>query len=165
MYNVEMLLLLIVILLVLIGFAVSGPLGAPWVPARKKDIQGIIDDMKLRPGQTYIELGCGDGRLVKAAAINGAIAIGYEINPVLFIIATIRNLRQRDAHIRLGNFWNKDLSAADVVMAFLMPKFMDRLQGKAASELRAGSRLVCYIFALPDKKPAVKRHHWFIYKY
>jgi len=160
-----MLILLIVVFLVLVGFAVSGPLGAPWVPARKKDMQGIIDDMKLRPGQTYIELGCGDGRLVKTAAKNGVTAIGYEINPVLFAVATIRNLRFRGAHIRFGNFWKKDLSSADIVMAFLMPKFMERLDAKATSELRPGSRLLCYIFPLPDKKPTIKRHHWFVYKY
>lgn len=160
-----MLILLLVVLFVLLGFAASGPLGAPWVPARKKDLERLVDDMKLRPGQTYIELGCGDGRLVKAAASKGVTAIGYEINPVLFIIASIRNLGNGRAHVRLGNFWKKDLSSADIVMAFLMPKFMERLETKAVRELREGARLVCYIFPLPHKKPAIKRHHWFVYEY
>lgn len=164
-YYEGMLLFLLITLVILLGFAVSGPLGAPWVPARKKDLQGIMEDFALRSGQLYIELGCGDGRLVAAAAKNGAKAIGYEINPLLFIIATIRNLRYPTAHIRFGNFWSKDLSRADAVMVFLMPKFMDRLEKKATEELKSGSKMICYVFPLPTKKPTRKRKSWTVYSY
>lgn len=160
-----MLLFLVAAIIVLVAFAISGPLGAPWVPARKKDVEGIMNDIKLQKGQTYIELGCGDGRLVAAAARQGAIAIGYEINPILYIVATLRNVRNPSAHVRFGNFWKKDLSSATVVMAFLMPKFMLRLESKVNTELKPSAKLICYVFPLPTKKPSIKRHHWFVYTF
>jgi SAM-dependent methyltransferase len=156
---------LVVILLVLLAFAVSGPMGAPWVPTFKRDVSKLLDDAGVKPGQRFIELGCGDGRLVAGAASRGAVATGYEINPLLWLYAVIRNLRHPNAHIRLGNFWSYSLKDADIVVTFLMPKFMPRLQAKARSELKPGSRLISYVFQLPDKKPKIKRHHWFVYLY
>jgi len=41
--------------------------------------------LNLKSGQTLIELGSGDGRVLKEAAAKGVRAIGYEINPVLVI--------------------------------------------------------------------------------
>lgn len=143
----------------------GGLVGAPWVPAFKKDIDRMLNDAELKKDQVYIELGCGDGRLVAAAAQMGAIAIGYEVNPLMWLIALIRNIPNRRASIRLANFWYKDLSQADVVMAFLMPKFMARLQTKVQKELKPGARLISYIFDLPTKRPLLKRKKWQVYKF
>jgi SAM-dependent methyltransferase len=160
-----MLILLIIVLLGLLSFAISGPLGAPWVPTFKTDVKQVLDDAGVKKGTRYVELGCGDGRLVAAAAARGAHAVGYEINPVLWLYATIRNLRYKNAHISFGNFWRHDLKNADAVVAFLMPKFMLRLESKASAELSPGSCLVSYVFALPSTKPLKKGDHWFVYKY
>ncbi len=149
----------------LLGFAISGPLGAPWVPTFKRDVEQVLNDADVKAKTRYVELGCGDGRLVAAAARRGAEATGYEINPVLWLIAWCRNLRYKNAHIRLGNFWNHSLSKYEVVVTFLMPKFMPRLESKMAKELTARSMLVSYVFPLPHKKPSKKRHHWFVYTY
>jgi SAM-dependent methyltransferase len=158
--------LIILGLIVLIGFAIAGPLGAPWVPAFKRDLDHILDDSGLEAGQLYIELGAGDGRLVAAAAKRGARAIGYEINPVMCLVAAVRNLRYYPkAKIRLANFWQVDLSEADVVLVFLMPKFMPRLEQKLTKELKPGSVLVSYIFVLPSRRPVIKRHHWSVYHF
>lgn len=160
-----MLILIIIVLLLLLGFAVSGPMGAPWVPTFKRDVEAVLDDAGVTKKSRYIELGCGDGRLVAAAARRGAQATAYEINPLLWLVAWCRNLRHKNAHIRLGNFWPQSLNEYDVVVTFLMPKFMQRLEDKTTKELAKGAVLVSYVFALPHKKPAQKRHHWFIYQY
>src|SRR3989344_7989781 len=156
---------LIVLALVAGGFALGGILGAPWVPSFRKDIGVILDDSRLGKGDLLIELGCGDGRLVAAAAARGIQVIGYEINPLLWLIAATRTLRYKNAHIRLGNFWNKDWSQADAVVTFLIPRSMGKIETKAAKELKTGSRLISYVFPLPNKKPAQKRERWFVYKY
>jgi len=158
--------LLIVVTLLLIGFAGGGLLGAPWVPTRKIDVETVLEAASLQPNQLFIELGCGDGRLVVAAAKRGAKAIGYEINPLLWLVATLRTLRYYPrARIRLANFWSISLADADVVMAFLMPKFIPRLAAKTAHELKPGSRLISYIFKVNGRKPVKSSDHWFIYKY
>ena len=156
---------LIIVLVILLGFAVSGPMGAPWVPTFKQDVEKVLDDAGVTNKTHYIELGCGDGRLVAAAAKRGAVAIGYEINPALWLVAWCRNIRYKNAHIHLGNFWKHSLEGYDVVVTFLMPKFMHRLEDKTIKEMKGGSILVSYVFPLPQKEPVIKRHHWFIYKY
>lgn len=154
----------IVAVLLLAGFAIAGPLGAPWVPAYRRDVADILEDTKLKKGQLYIELGSGDGRLLAEAAKRGARVIGYEINPFLWVVAWLRIRHYPEAHVYLGSFWNKDISAADVVMAFLMPKFMARLEAKVKKELKPGALFVSYIFKLPTLQPVISRTRWYIYK-
>jgi len=158
--------ILIVLTLLLIGFVVGGLMGPPWVPTRKRDVDAVLKAATLKPGQAFIELGCGDGRLVAAAASCGAIAIGYEVNPLLWFIAVLRTIRYYPkARVRMANFWSKSLAEADVVMAFLVPRCMQRLAVKAQKEMKPGSRLISYIFQVPGKKAIKKSDHWFVYKY
>ena len=155
---------LLLLLLVSLMFGVTGISGAPWVPARKIDIQPLLRDAKLHKGDLFIELGCGDGRLLAAAADHGAKAIGYELNPILWCIAYLRNVGRRQVSVRLGNFWSVDLSQADVVMAFLVPRTTPRL-AKKAKELKKGARLVSYIFPLPNRTPTRRGKSWLVYTY
>lgn len=138
--------------------------GAPWVPAFKRDLEAVLNDVKLQPKELFIELGCGDGRLVVAAAKRGAQAIGYEINPVLFSISWIRVLPYRKhAQVHCRNLWRVKLNEADVVLAFLVPRTVPKLYQKAKKEMKPGSRLVSYIFAIPGRKATVKGHNWHVY--
>ena len=160
-----MIIVFIIVFVLLLGFTVSSVSGAPWVPARSYDLNTLLDDSNIKSGELYIELGCGDGRLVRAAAKRGAEAIGYELNPVLWLVAWLGCIRHPHTHIRLGNFWTKDLSQADVVMAFLVPRTMPRLGRKADTEMKKGARLVSYIFPIPKKKHSRKHRSWYIYTY
>lgn len=149
----------------LIGFLVSSISGAPWVPARKYDVEAILNDVKLRKNEQYLELGCGDGRLVRAAARRGAVSVGYELNPLLWLIAWLGSLGQKNVSIKFGNFWNIDLNNADVVLAFLVPRTMPRLELKAEKQMKKSARLVSYIFPMPNKKHTLKNKSWYIYNY
>lgn len=155
---------LIVFLLLAIMFAVTAVSGAPWVPVRAYDVEKLLDDAGVQKGTTYLELGCGDGRLVKAAAKRGAKAVGYELNPLLWLVAWLRCVGTPNARVRLGDFWRVDLHASDVVMAFLVPRTMPRLAKKAAAEMKPGARLVSYIFEIPGQKPKKRRKSWLVYE-
>jgi len=157
---------LIIVTLLLLCFAVAGLRGAPWLPTRRVDVDALLDDVDIKSGQLFLELGCGDGRVVAAAAKRGARAIGYEINPLLWLIASVRCLPQYPrAKIRLGNFWSVNLAQADVVMIFLIDRFMARFETKAKQQMRPGSKLVSYVFRLPKKRPLRSGNRWFIYRY
>lgn len=160
-----MAILLLILLIFALGFAITSISGAPWVPVRSFDVEQLLDDSKLEKGQLYIELGCGDGRLIKAAAARGAHAIGYELNPLLWIIATLRTAGIKNARVKFGDFWKADLTKADVVMAFLVPRTMPRLDRKASKELKKSAVLVSYIFEIAGKKPKSKHKSWLIYQY
>jgi tRNA A58 N-methylase Trm61 len=61
-------------ILFLVGFiflaslAYASNAGAPWVPTWKKDFERINKLANLQPGETFIELGCGNGRVCRAVA-------------------------------------------------------------------------------------------------
>lgn len=157
--------ILLFIVLLLLGFLLGGLVGAPWVPARQKDLEQMLDDAGLKSGQLLIELGCGDGRFLSQAAKRGARAIGYEINPLMWLIAWLRNLKNKNVQVHLGSFWKKNLADADAVMTFLMPKFMSRLEKKLDNELKPGAVFISYIFKLPNRKPSLKRRRWITYDF
>ena len=102
---------------------------------------------------------------MRGAAKRGAKAIGYELNPTLWLYAWVRSMGDNNVQVRLGNFWTKDISSADVVMAFLVPRTMPRLGKKADKEMKKGSMLLSYIFPIPKKKPLRKNRSWYIYSY
>jgi hypothetical protein len=151
--------------IVLLLAAIAAISGAPWVPAFRRDLDKVLDDARLQPGQLCIELGAGDGRLLHAAAKRGAFVVGYEINPLLFVICWLRLFSYRKhARIYLRSLWRADLTEADVVLTFLVPRTMPKLYKKAVDEMKTDALLVSYIFAVPGVKPLVKRHHWFVYR-
>jgi SAM-dependent methyltransferase len=80
-------------LVLLFGFVVI--FGAPYLPTLKKQTAEALDLLDLKPGQTLLELGCGDGRVVKAAAQRGLKVTGYELNPILVIIAKLNTIKYR----------------------------------------------------------------------
>lgn len=57
--------------------------GAPYLPTLTPQVQAALELCKLQSGDTLLELGCGDGKVLIAAAERGATVIGYELNPLL----------------------------------------------------------------------------------
>ncbi len=132
---------------------IAGLIAAPWVPTRGKDVARLLALAGLKPGEHLVDLGCGDGRLVVAAARDfGARATGYELSIPMIIAARLAARSKGSAgsvRIEYGNFFKKDLRDADVVVCFLMPKAMEKLSEKFRRELKPGARIISYTFQLP----------------
>ena len=64
--------------------------GAPFLPTLKDRVPEAIKLIGLKEGETLLELGSGDGRVLRCAAENGLNAIGYELNPLLVIYSKIK---------------------------------------------------------------------------
>ena len=126
--------------------------GAPWVPTPMIAVQKMIKEAKLKKGKKVYDLGCGDGRLViEAAKIVGVTGVGFEISPPVYLLAFLRNLLNGFiATIYFKSFWNKDLSDADVVFLYLLPKAMKKLVEKFNKELKKGTLIISYAFQLKD---------------
>lgn len=159
--------LLILGFLLLLAALVAGISGAPWVPARRRDIAPLQKELKLKlkPGSRVYELGCGEGRLVKALSQQGYRVTGYEINPLLWLIAYLRCFGLKNVQVKLGDLWKADLRQTDAVVAFLVPRTMPRLESKAQKEMIKGSVLVSYVFELPNKKAAKHIKPWWFYEF
>lgn len=140
--------------------------GAPYLPTHKKQAHIALDLLDLKPGQTLYELGCGDGKLLILAASRGYNAVGYEMNPIIFLICWLRTWRYRKSvKVYCRNFWLADLSKADGVYVFLLDRFMSRLDRKLSSELNPGVRLASYTFKIPGKKLFKSSQAVYIYEY
>jgi len=145
------------LLLVLGTFALGGWLAAPWVPLWKKDIRRMMRIAKVKPGEIVYDLGAGDGRIVIIAAKEfDAQAIGFEIATLPYFLAYIKiwlkGLRSK-IKLKYRNFFNEDLSRADVICVFLTPQAMKKLKPKFETETKPGCRIVSYAFSIPGWQP------------
>ncbi len=115
-------------------------------------LEGLLPD---QPGLRFVDLGCGFGGPVAflARARPNAVFMGVEASPLTWLVAWLRCLPLRNAHIRLGSLWHADLAGFDVVYAFLSPVPMPALWMKARREMRPGSRLISHSFEVPGETP------------
>lgn len=141
--------------------------GAPYVPIPKYGLDKIIEYADIKPGQKAVDLGSGDGRIIIAMARAGAIAHGYEINPVL-VWWTRRKIKKEGlegkATVYLKSFWNEDLSKYDVVTLFGVRKIMKRLEEKLDKELKPGAKIISFGFSFPDWQYLKKEQATFLYE-
>ena len=122
-----MILLWIVIgVVVLFGFVVL--FGAPYVPTLNAELKRAFTDLyDVKPSDTVVDLGAGDGRVLVAALQKGAMAYGYELNPLLVLIARLR-VGQR-ASVKLRDMWSVDLpSGTTLVYVFTVSRDSERLR-------------------------------------
>lgn len=149
--------------IVVLAFGAVVFVGAPYLPTLKNQVDIALDLADLRPGETLLELGCGDGRVLVAAAERGWRAVGIEINPFLAIIAWARTRRYGNlVTVRLGSFWNLRWPKSEAVFVFLVPRFMGQLDKKMR---QYGGRLVSVAFVIPDKTPVKTRDSVYCYDY
>jgi precorrin-6B methylase 2 len=153
----EILLVLILIftLLFIVTAFVSLFLRVPYVPTKKRVMEEIIKQAKLKEGQNFYDLGCGDGRVLieaeKEAKVN---AVGYEIAPLVYIFAIIRKIVNRSkAKIKFKNFFNDNLGKADVIFCYLMPKELKKLAVKIKKECKKGTHIISNTFHIEGLEP------------
>lgn len=152
------------IVLVAICFGLGAFFGAPWVPAFKQDIDELLDLAQVGKGTRFIDLGCGDGKLLLAAAERGAIVTGYEINPIMWFIAWLRLMPYHSqSKIRLGSYWGQSLQVYDVIWLYLIDHHMSRMAYHLQRQARPDTRIVSYIFAFPNIKPTKVTRNSFLY--
>ena len=107
------------------------------------------------------DLGCGDGRIVVAAAQQfGARGVCVDIDPQR-IREGVANARRAGVAERIV-FMERDLFAIDlgeatVVTLFLSPPMNLKLQAKLWRELKPGTRVVSYVHGMGDWMPQETR--------
>jgi ribosomal protein L11 methylase PrmA len=120
-------------------------------------VEKMLDLARVEKDDVVYDLGCGDGRVVIAAAKKyGAHAVGVDINP--------ERIRESEENARLAGmaeqviFRNEDLfeagiAEATVVTLYLVESLNLKLRTKLWRELRAGSRVVSHNFDMGDWEP------------
>jgi len=131
----------------------------PFVPTPEVVVRRMLQIAGVKPGEIVYDLGCGDGRvLIIAAREFGARAFGVEIRKDLYEQCLMRikelGLEDRITVVR-GNFFDIDLSDADVVTMYLLTSVNERLRPKLEKELRPGTRVVSHDFEIPTWRPVL----------
>lgn len=141
---------MILVILLLIPTIIALVTGAPFVPTPMKRVKKMLALAKIKKGEKVYDIGCGDGRMVYLAAKNyQANAIGLELSPLVYLLAKIRQLFwQSKAKIYFSDFRFQNLSKADVIVCYLLPESLARLQQKLDLELKKGARVVSYAFPI-----------------
>src|SRR5258706_2616443 len=129
----------------------------PYVPTPDDVVETMLKLAGVKKTDVVYDLGCGDGRIVIAAAKNyGARGVGIDINPVR--IAEAKENARKAGVERLVRFEEKDLFQADiheatVVTLFLLPTVNMKLRPKLLQDLKPGTRVVSNTFDMGDWKP------------
>jgi hypothetical protein len=161
----QLLFLAAMAVVLLFGFVVA--FGAPYLPTMKKQSVVALDLLNLNRGQKLLELGCGDGRVMRAAAQRGLLVEGYELNPILVLVAKLVTFRYRkQVTVHWGNYWRQTWPPADGIFVFLLDKYMPKLNKKIIQEQKHKPvKLVSFAFKVPGKKPLKTQKGLFLYQY
>ena len=142
-------LILILIFIFLLTFAYAFIRAIGWVPMWHKDIESVMKLADIKPGEKFCDLGCGDGKVVLAAAKKQAKAVGYEISLLLYFIAKVRSwFSKGQVEIKFRDFWLVNLRDMDIVFFFLIPRIFPKMKAKLEKELKPGSRVITYVWPM-----------------
>lgn len=127
--------------------------GSPYVPTKQKEVDFILEKTNLKPNQVFIELGSGDGRVVRTAVRKYQVqGIGVEIHPLLLFYSKLLTKIQKLKNIvfKQENFFKTDLKNANVVFLFLMPNTLKKLRQKLLKECPKNTIIISHGFKIVD---------------
>ena len=132
-----------------------------FVPTPDAVVDVMLDLAKVGKQDVVYDLGCGDGRIVVAAAKRGARrAVGVDVDPkrVEEARANVKAAKVEDrAEIVDADLFKMDLGDATVVTLYLLPRLNLELRPKLL-QLPAGTRIVSHAFDMGDWKPEATRN-------
>jgi hypothetical protein len=127
---------------------------APFVSTPLPVVEKMLEMAKVDSQDVVFDLGCGDGRIIIAAAKKyGARGVGIDIDP--------QRIRESKANAEsagveklvkfyLGDATKVDVSEATVVTLYLLPESNELLRPKLEKDLKSGTYVVSHNYAIPD---------------
>jgi SAM-dependent methyltransferase len=131
-------------------------LDVPYVSTPQTVVEKMLDVADVGPGDYVIDLGCGDGRIVVAAARRGAYGHGIDLDP-----KRIREAREnaRTAGVEgqvmflKEDIFKTDFSRANVITMYLLSSINLKLRPKLLKKLEPGTKIVSHNFDMGDWEP------------
>ncbi len=126
---------------------------APFVPTPPEAVARMLEIGAVGPDDVVYDLGCGDGRMVIAAAkTRGARGVGIELDEAL--LEECRAAADREGVAKLVRFLRMDatkarLTEATVLLLYLLPESLGTLAPVFERDLRPGVRIVSHDYKIP----------------
>jgi SAM-dependent methyltransferase len=132
-------------------------LDVPYEPSSEDIVGTMLEIAKVGKNDLVYDLGCGDGRIVIAAAQKtGARGVGVDLDPVR-IKESLENARKAGVTDRVQFFqqdlFQTEIGPATVVMLYLYPEVNLKLRPKLFRELKPGTRVVSHSHDMKDWEP------------
>jgi len=126
---------------------------SPYLSTPPAVVDAMLRVADVKPGEIVYDLGCGDARILVAAARDfGALGVGIELDDEVFELA-VENVRRNQLEDRVklvhGNMFEADIRQADVVALYLLPQALERLRPILERQLKPGARVVSHDFRMP----------------
>ena len=149
----------VVILVLVVCFALVCFMGSPYVPTKKEWAKEALNITNLNEKDLVIDLGAGDGKILRYLAEKNIKSIGYEINPILVLLAKLSLFGSNYSKVEMKNYWTIDLpKETTVVYAFMVERDALKLEKYLAKQLEKVDtdrlELITFGFDLPSKKPS-----------
>ena len=128
-------------------------LDAPYVVTPYPVVDEMLRLARVGPADVVFDLGCGDGRIVIAAAErHGARGVGIDIDPRRIEEANDAARRagvSQRVRFAVQDLFATDFSSATVVTLYLFPELNAKLRPKLLADLKPGARVVSHQFGIP----------------
>jgi len=143
--------------------------GAPYVPVRRRDVKKAFDELyQLSPSDVLVDLGSGDGRVLREASKRGAKAVGVELNPILVAISRWLSRGDKNVSVRLSNL-KRETFPDDTTIIYLFATSRDsgpfaKKIEREATRLERKLYVLSYGFSLPGYEPAKQNDLHLLYE-
>ena len=133
----------------------------PFVPSPQSVVADMLRYAHVGPDDFLIDLGSGDGRIVRTAAkVFGARGFGVDIKENL--VREANEAARQEGIAERAKFYQQDLfktdlSQATVVTMYLLPNTVVLLKDKFLAELKPGTRIVSHDYPLSGWEPVDTR--------
>jgi hypothetical protein len=126
--------------------------GVPFVPLTSKKLQEVFNHVKLKPTDSLVDLGSGDGRVLRSFEKQGVTKLaGYEVNYWAYLQSLVKNkFYHSKAKMYFKNFKKVDLGQYNIVFCYLLEGYLTSLKDKFDKELKPGTKVISYGFQVKD---------------
>lgn len=142
-----MIILWILALTLVLLFGAVAFRGAPYVPTHRRELRRALTDLyPLSSQDVLVDVGSGDGVVLREAVQLGARGVGYEINPILVFLSRWLSRTNPNVEVRMCDFWLVDLpDEATIVYAFSVSRDMPKMARKLQAHVDRTGKLVMFM--------------------
>jgi hypothetical protein len=144
--------LVIILLLVMIWTILNGI--SP-MPTMGKTKRMLLQALPASVDGPITDLGSGWGTLVRALAKKypNTTVIGYETSPIPYLVSKCLSLTCKNLSIKRVDFFTVNLKPFSLIVCYLYPQAMKRLEKKLQSECEKKTLIITHTFSFSALQP------------
>lgn len=155
------------LIIICFGFVILR--GAPYVPSHRRQLHLALTELyPLSAHDTLVDLGSGDGIVLRTARRLGARAIGYELNPLLVLLSRMISVGDRQLIVRMKDYSRVVKLPEDVTVVYAFTtshsiEAIGRMMQRWSTDRPL--YLISYGFMLKDQQPVRRKGPMTLYKF